>query len=349
MNKYNEIMSNVTVDPEMKIRVMSAVSAAIREQSDKNGTTEKAKLTRKPEVRQPEVIRPEAVKPDAERNNTGRAEVSHVGKKKAKKIPIAVISSIAAGILVIAGILLFFSRYLDSAKSASSTLRMHNAEATTAGRWNYDSAAAETVGNAEYAEEYEATTTVPESADAEADTGDDSVSGKNELNSITNGNTGDNNYKNSLTVDVTYETGSRYTGMSDASEGTGDARLDAVKEALPFDIMGSGSGEYSEGITKEVFFGVDGEKVLLMTAPEGTDLVKTVFHGDSDTFVEGTTPAGMPVKFYRVAFADVKDLENGETSSDVNAAVFTRDGKTYLLVFSDIQPSEVIGRVADVM
>ena len=32
MIKYNEIMSNATVDPEMKSRVMAAVSKAIREQ-----------------------------------------------------------------------------------------------------------------------------------------------------------------------------------------------------------------------------------------------------------------------------------------------------------------------------
>ena len=33
LNKYNEIMNNVTVDPEMKNRIMGAVSAAIKEQS----------------------------------------------------------------------------------------------------------------------------------------------------------------------------------------------------------------------------------------------------------------------------------------------------------------------------
>ena len=38
MNKYNEIMERVTIDPEMKSRVMSAVSTAIKEQaSDKYG------------------------------------------------------------------------------------------------------------------------------------------------------------------------------------------------------------------------------------------------------------------------------------------------------------------------
>ena len=34
LNKYNKIMSRVTVDPEMKSRVMSAVSNAIKENPD---------------------------------------------------------------------------------------------------------------------------------------------------------------------------------------------------------------------------------------------------------------------------------------------------------------------------
>ncbi len=34
LNKYNEIMDRITVDPEMKSRVMGAVSAAIKDQAN---------------------------------------------------------------------------------------------------------------------------------------------------------------------------------------------------------------------------------------------------------------------------------------------------------------------------
>ena len=371
-------MNGITVDPEMKSRVMSAVSAAIREQSGtgSSGTEVKGPQVRRPEVRTPEVRKTEAGKPEVrttgarkpevrtsevrkpevrtpetresgvrrpetDRSSSGKAEVTHIeSRKKAKKIPVALITSIAAGILVVAGILFFLGRYLGMSKSAMSEIRTHNvaAETTAAGIRNY---AAETVADA--AEYYEETTTRPAEDTAAAERGGE----ENESEDDSNYTNGLNN-KNSLTVDITVETGSIAAGIKDdESEGTGDKRLDGIAEALPFDIMGSGSGEFSEGITKEVFFGVNGEKVLLVTADGEADLVKTVFSVNSDEYVEGTTPAGMPVKFYRIAFIDVPELGRDETSSDLNAAVFTRDGKTYLLVFSNIQPPEVIGRVAD--
>ena len=52
--KYNEIMNNVTVDPEMKTRIMSAVSAAIKEQ---NGKTEKAQAAVKTEIKKTPQVR----------------------------------------------------------------------------------------------------------------------------------------------------------------------------------------------------------------------------------------------------------------------------------------------------
>ncbi len=364
-------MNGITVDPEMKSRVMSAVSAAIRENpgTGSSGTEAKRPEVRRPEVRTPEVRKTEAGKtevrttgvrkpevrtpetretgarrPETDRSSSGRAEVTHIeSRKKAKKIPVALITSIAAGILVVAGILFFLGRYLGMSKSAMSEIRTHNvaAETTAAGIRNY---AAETVADA--AEYYEETTTTRPAEDtAAAERGGE----ENESEDDSNYTNGLNN-KNSLTVDITVETGSIAAGVKDdESEGTGDERFDGIAAALPFDIMGSGSGEFSEGISKEVFFGVNGEKVLLVTADGEADLVKIVFNANSDEFVEGTTPAGTPVKFYRIAFIDVPELGRDETSSDLNAAVFTRDGKTYLLVFSNIQPPEVIGRVADAM
>ena len=128
----------------------------------------------------------------------------------------------------------------------------------------------------------------------------------------------------------------------------GDARLDRIARALPFDIKGSGSGVFSDSISEEVFFGVNGEKVLLCSAPEGTDdLIKQVFHQTPAEGVAATSPSGIQVTLYRVTFANVKDLTGEEVSADVNAAVFVKGGKTYLLVFSDAQPADVILGVVD--
>ena len=93
LNKYNEIMSNVTVDPEMKSRIMGAVSAAITEQSGSAVVTDIPK----------DKIRNEN---SGNKNQVRKAEVKPAQtRKKAKKTPIAIISSIAAGVLVIAGAL----------------------------------------------------------------------------------------------------------------------------------------------------------------------------------------------------------------------------------------------------
>ena len=109
MIKYNEIMSHITVDPEMKSRVMSAVSNAIKENPD--GAAVVTDIPESPKAEAP-------------------------AKKKAKKTPIAIISSIAAAILVLVGVLFVF-RMMNGTKSAESTQRNHN----KVDSWNYEAAA----------------------------------------------------------------------------------------------------------------------------------------------------------------------------------------------------------------
>ena len=89
---------------------------------------------------------------------------------------------------------------------------------------------------------------------------------------------------------------------------------------------------------------------------EGTDIVNEVFREIYDIFhqkqyevVEAATPEGTPITLYRVPFGNVTGLAEGETLTDVNAAAFNKNGNTYLIVFSDFQPVEVIGGVIDVL
>ena len=108
MIKYNEIMSNATVDPEMKSRVMAAVSKAIREQPGGAVVTELKKDIDIEEDDSPKPVR----------------------KKKAKRIPMPLIASIAAGVLVLLGLgALGISGYLGKAKSASNMVKTHNEDA----------------------------------------------------------------------------------------------------------------------------------------------------------------------------------------------------------------------------
>ena len=335
LNKYNEIMNNVTVDPEMKSRIMSAVSASIKEQADSAVVTDIPKVNR------------EKSESSDKKAQVRKAEIRPVEKrKKAKKAPIAIISSIAAGVLVIAGALIVI-KYLNAAKasSAETTMLAHN------GSVNF---AANTEAN-EPEVEYEETVagfdnSVAETTEGAVDgiLGITSGSSNNYSADIVYGTEdGDRNENKTVNIDITVSTTAQ-DEESDESEVMGDARLDRISRALPFDLKGSGSGVFSDSISEEVFFGVNGEKVLLCSAPEGTDdLIKQVFHQTPAEGVDATTPSGIQVKLYRVTFANVTELTGDEVSADVNAADFVKDGKTYLIVFSDVQPVDVLLGVVD--
>ena len=331
MNKYNEIMNNVTVDPEMKNRIMGAVSAAIKEQSGSAVVTDIPK----------DKIRNEN---SGNKNQVRKAEVKPAQKrKKAKKTPIAIISSIAAGILVIAGAVFVVNYFhLGQKNFGTSENTMKSVDTHSAAL------------NTEAVEEvYEETVAGFDNGVAEETTegATDGILGINTGSSY-NYNVDqvpgtDNRDAENKTIDITVST-TLTEEESDESEVMGDARLDRIAKALPFDIKGSGSGVFSDSISEEVFFGVNGEKVLLCSAPEGTDdLIKQVFHQTPAEGVAATSPSGIQVTLYRVTFANVKDLTDEEVSADVNAAVFVKGGKTYLLVFSDAQPADVILGVVD--
>ena len=323
-------MNNVTVDPEMKNRIMGAVSAAIKEQSGSAVVTDIPK----------DKIRNEN---SGNKNQVRKAEVKPAQtRKKAKRTPIAIISSIAAGILVIAGAV-FVVNYFHlgqnfvTSENAMKSVDTHSAALNTEA---VDEVYEETVAGFDNA--------VAEETTEGATDGILSINTGSSYNYSADQVPGtDNREAENKTIDITVST-TLPEEESDESEVMGDARLDRIARALPFDIKGSGSGVFSDSISEEVFFGVNGEKVLLCSAPEGTDdLIKQVFHQTPAEGVAATSPSGIQVTLYRVTFANVKDLTGEEVSADVNAAVFVKGGKTYLLVFSDAQPADVILGVVD--
>ena len=330
MNKYNEIMNNVTVDPEMKNRIMGAVSAAIKEQSGSAVVTDIPK----------DKIRNEN---SGNKNQVRKAEVKPAQtRKKAKKTPIAIISSIAAGVLVIAGAVFVVNYFHLGQNFRTSENTMKSVDTHSAAL------------NTEAVEEVYEETVAGFDNSVAGETTEGATDGILSINTGSSYNYSadqvpgtDNRDAENKTIDITVST-TLPEEESDESEVMGDARLDRIAKALPFDIKGSGSGVFSDSISEEVFFGVNGEKVLLCSAPEGTDdLIKQVFHQTPAEGVAATSPSGIQVTLYRVTFANVKDLTGEEVSADVNAAVFVKGGKTYLLVFSDTQPADVILGVVD--
>ena len=328
MNKYNEIMSKVTVDPEMKSRIMSAVSQAIKDQAENPANTDS------------NGDGPFTVT-DLTNINETKTEIKETRteerpKRRFKVIPIAIISSIAAAVLVLLGVVWFFATYLGAAKSASETVRSHNSKAEDVSM-EIDAV----LGGENYAP-----------TEANSDSSPEPGADVTEGTTTTAEDNGNKNYSVGVNSSTKTIDGTKLPGETedvDYVSGIGNARIDKISKKLPFDLKSTGSGTYSDGSLKEVFMGENGEKVIVVTTFEGTDVLKKVFPSNKSVAVSGTTPGGIAVELYYVEFGNVPKLGKGETTTNVNAAVFMKNGYKYLIVYSDIVAPEVIYDLVDVI
>lgn len=373
MNKYNEIMSNVTVDPEMKSRIMSAVSAAIKEQAEgsaivteihkpesadmKSGSDKHVKHTKSDSESRPGVRSANPIHSDSKSAGSKRIEskssdsksadsesTENKPRRKAKRTPIVVFSSIAAAVLVLAGVAFIFSR-LSSTTGArpadtSQAKSDYVAEGTVAGE--IDTILDIDIHGITAGEAYseDACETEDEGGDGAANYAASTIKDVDEGPEATEA--GDDDRDGGAA-----ETTTAATTAGDYDEGIGDERIDRISRALPFDLKGNGSGVFADNITTEIFFGEGGEKVLLLTAPADVDLLAAYAPSVKTAGETITSPAGTSVTFYHIEFGNVAVLESDEIPTEVNAAYFIRDGKTYLLVFSDIQTTDVMLGVVD--
>lgn len=320
MIKYNEIMENATVNPEMKSRIMSAVSAAIKEQSNNSVVEADFDDESTPFV--------SAIPHTDKRESNevifdGDGETS-VKRKKAKKSPIIWISSIAA-VVVIAGGVIFVMTRLNNSKAESA--------------YNLGGQAAESIDSipdVNFEEDRENPLTQRDGVSyGDKTLSAESVNGTDVTISVPRDTTGP------VTAGVEGE-------MDVGNEGVGDARLDRIKKALPFDLKGSGTGKCYDVFEEEVFFGVNGERVLLLSG-DINKLISYYLKDNNSVGTDVTTSGGTVLRLYRVVFGNVGELAKNEASADVNAALFKKDGKAYLIVFSDPQSTETISNVVDAL
>ena len=327
MNKYNEIMSKVTVDPEMKSRIMSAVSQAIKDQAENPANTDS------------NGDGPFTVT-DLTNINETKTEIKETRteerpKRRFKAIPIAVISSIAAAVLVLLGVAWFFATYLNRAKAASTTVKDHNNKVENI------SMEIDSVISGDYTPTEANSDSSPEPG-AEATEGTTTAAEDN----------GNKNYAIGVNSSTKTIDGTKLPGETedvDYVSGIGNERIDKISRKLPFDLKSTGSGTYTDGSLKEVFMGENGEKVIVVTTFEGTDVLKKIFPSNKSVAVSGKTPGGIAVELYYVEFGNVPKLGKGETTTSVNAAVFMKNGYKYLIVYSEIVAPEVIYDLVDVI
>ena len=295
MNKYNEIMNGVTVDPEMKRRVMSAVSASIKEQSERVVVTDI---------------------PVRKKANRGRT--------------VALISSIAAGVLVIAGAI-FISGYLNRAKTASQSVVAHNSE-----MGEVDSIINENIvpGGTQGSEESEfaadgASTACETTA---ATTTPDAKDGNSYF-------AGGSNKSTSKTLHTRSETKIPVTDDKYLT----NKRAVTITAALPIEVTEYSTGVYDNlDISFEMFTGKNKESFMIVEGPENMDLKQELL----DTEEAGSkvvTTGGTEIELYSITSGKV----GAATLS--NCAVFKKNGKSYLIFFSDHYDSDVFVKVTDII
>lgn len=295
LNKYNEIMNGVTVDPEMKRRVMSAVSASIKEQSERVVVTDI---------------------PVRRKANRGRT--------------VALISSIAAGVLVIAGAI-FISGYLNRAKTASESVVAHNSkmgevdsiinENIVAGGTQGSEESEFATDGADNACETTAATTTPDAKD-----GNSYFAGGTQKSTSKTFNT--RTKKKISVTDDKYLTNKRAV---------------TITAALPFEVTEYSTGDYDNlDISFEMFTGKNKESFMIIEGSGNIDFKKELL----DTEEAGSkvvTTGGTEIELYSITSGKVG------TATLSNCAVFKKNGKSYLILFSDHYDSDVFVKVTDII
>ena len=287
-------MNGVTVDPEMKRRVMSAVSASIKEQSERVVVTDI---------------------PVRRKANRGRT--------------VALISSIAAGVLVIAGAI-FISGYLNRAKTASESVVAHNSKMDEVDSIvNGNIVAAETQGSeesefatdgADNACETTAATTTPDAKDG---------------NSYFAGGT-------QKSISKTLNTRTKKISVTDDKYLT-NKRAVTITAALPFEVTEYSTGDYDNlDISFEMFTGKNKESFMIIEGSENIDLKKE-FLDTEEAGSKVVTTGGTEIELYSITSGKV------EAATLSNCAVFKKNGKSYLILFSDHYDSDVFVKVTDII
>lgn len=306
MSKYNDFMSHIRVDDEMHRRIMNAVSEAIEQQGDK--TDEGA------------IVQP------LRSNVSEESKVNPPIKRKAKVSLITGLSIAAAAILVVGGAVMFTKTYMGRAKSASAVQELHATQAC------------ETVV-----------------MDKEAEGVDGAISDNKTFTANTKKNvngayglrpsgdaTAESKINSVLGVDGTNKT------VKAAEEGNEDSKSDLapsdagvaargnekadLKDSLPFKVKTVGNGTWNgNSITTTVYTGENGEKMILLSAKAGTDILKAYYPEFKGIPALLQTEAGQEFKGIDTSSGRNEQVK---LSGPFDAVTWTKGDTTYMLSFN---------------
>ena len=305
-------MNHVRVDDEMHRRVMSAVSKALDEQAvSEDKSFEKA-------ISYEDVL--DRTKDYEREHGVSKVETTPI-RRKAKLSMIRILSIAAAAILV-SGVVYFAVKYIQGmpVKEHSKMMVMNEAQATQA--------AAETTA-------------------ADGPEIDAALGGNNHMDAVAGGN---KNYigakkttkgadeettasTEAAESETDTEEGNRQKDSFDTEAPAGDANTkDSFENNLPFKVKTVGTSTIGEEkIRAVVYTGDRGEKLVIYSAKEGTDIAKKVlpeFKG-----VPATLQTGGGQKFYAIDTSVGKNKQVNKTGP-YDAVSWTKDGYAYMIVLN---------------
>ena len=238
-------------------------------------------------------------------------------KRKAKVSVIKILSIAAAAILVAGGALMFATKFMGSSKSA---MPRNDAQATQAAE--VDSALRlDSENNYQNNKSFSAGSngkkTITGSMGIRAADGKKNEEGLQEE-----------------TVEGEDVDGKTYAPGAIPSEAPTEAAAAEkkdIKDYLPFKVKTVGTGSLKGNIAMTVYTGENGEKMILFTAKEGTDIAKAYYPNFKGKPALLQTEAGQVFKAIDTSVAKNAQVSN---NGPFDAVTWTKDGSSYMIAFS---------------
>ena len=318
MSKYNDFMSHVRVDDEMHRRIMDAVSEAIKENAGSKNETVNIKAEVQP------------------LNSNAKTTAAKPARRSVIPL-IRGLSIAAAAVLVVGGAIMLASR--SGGTKTASTQRVNNYEAaleTTAAE-QIDGALGITSGNSYTLDKNKKTAGDAETGGKKSITGNLGIKGTT-AETVAGGVDSDIPRAENKEEDE----GVRAVSPSEEAD-TKDANGD-IRDSLPFKVKSVETWAFTTDISMTVYTGTNGEKAVLLTAKEGTDIVKAYYPDFEGIPASLQTEGGQEFKAIDT-FAGRNVLV--KNAGPFDAVTWTKNGTTYMLEFNSKTDAHVFISIMD--
>ena len=316
MSKYNDFMSHIRVDDEMHRRIMNAVSEAI-EQGSETKAEDYLSTQFKTSYAGAEI---------SPLNSEEEDRVKTPIKRKAKVSVIRIISIAAAAVLVVGGAVMLATRTKGSAKSAFAVNEA--AQATKAaevdGELNVNGRTYAITGNKKNSTAVAGNWNKKSNADDANDGSDKKAEEGTQAETV-----------EGIEQDGVKSLAPSMAPTEAAAEGPNKGD---IKDSLPFKVRTVGSGSLKGNITTTVYTGVNGEKMILFKANAGTDIVKAYYPDFKGKPALLQTEAGQVFNAVDTSVGKNVQVNN---AGPFDAVTWTKDGTTYMLMFSTKQDVQI--------